>query len=127
MASDPIAAYQEAIKSFETATTKAVQMMGIIFDGGDALGRRGQGSWEKVTVANVGVEFPSDMMGGPSIDGHLWPSGAQLGEVLAGWHAARMAVEAAYRQIPEASQEVLKPPSAYLGPTSPWRRRIGGR
>ena len=105
MTTDHMAGYAAANKSYELATAEVEQMVRIVLDGAKKLGT----DWRDVTFANVGsLKFPVGLRA--TITGDRWPTGLQLAETLSAWHAAKHALENAYRAIPTESRDMVKPP-----------------
>lgn len=105
MADDPIRKYLDARNEFDQATRNAGRLTDIIVEAGRHLQR-----WQEVTVSNVGVGFPAELIGGPSIDAHQWPTAEELAEVLASWHDARHTTRNAWRAVPDSDHQGLQSP-----------------
>lgn len=90
------------------STAKLIQLMG----------ERLKASPLKVMLFNTpsDVAYPAKLMGGDgvlSVDAQAWPSGEDLGRLLANYHAALLAAQRAFEAIPESYRgAVLSPPEA---------------
>ncbi len=99
-----VADYSEAIKTRERAIREVEQMVKIIQDGANNLGR-----WDEVTVANIpGATFPIGRT--RSITGDRWPTGQQIADTLRAYHTANHDAMTAWRRVPPELRGVLTPP-----------------
>jgi len=105
MATDPISEYQTALREFEQATRRVERIVGIISDASSKLG-----DWQRVSVANINVGFPAEILRGPSINGSDWPTAQQLAEALSQYHSTLHEAGNTYRRIPADQRGVIQPP-----------------
>ena len=67
----------------------------------------------RFAFSNVGQGLPMEAMmsrDSVSADGNDWPSAQRIMEILAKWHAARSAVDSAWRALSRDQQAALQPP-----------------
>lgn len=102
---DPIAHYQEAIRTLETTHQLAIQLVGTIREASDKLY-----NWSEVRISNVDVPFPIELPLTSTINADHWPTMQELAEALSAWHRARHEVDNAWRAIPAERRTGLQAP-----------------
>lgn len=107
MSTDPIAAYQEALRNFDAATRQIERTVEVIISAASKLR-----VWKRVSISNIDLGFPVEASAPDyCINGKEWPTARQLGEALVNWHQAHQAVRAKWERIPKDQRTGLVPPS----------------
>jgi nucleotide-binding universal stress UspA family protein len=102
----PRDAYAGALRELEACERDVLRLVALIRDAATHLDR-----WPAVHVAHAGAGFPKEVtMTGPSIDAAQWPTGGQLADALAAWHAAVEEARTAWTHLPAAERADLSPP-----------------
>lgn len=105
MTEDPVRRYLDALKKVQQARAKVERVVGVVTDAGKKLGK-----WQEVSVSDVNVGFPAELLGGPSISGREWPTAQELAEALAAWHNARHEARNAWSGVPGPDRSGLQSP-----------------
>ncbi|HTZ37478.1 MAG TPA: hypothetical protein VMB84_15710 [Stellaceae bacterium] len=116
---DPIRTYLDALHAYEAERLKARELIGLIGQVANAL----QYNLPQFVVASCGLELPAAPgdrfrpAEGAAIDLHDWPDAERLRAGLTAWHAAFVALRAAWDAIPAADQKGMKepPPTLFAG------------
>lgn len=93
---DALENYSKLLKEFDGVKREVSAMVNVIVTAAEALKK----DFRTVQVANVEASFPLDILRAASIDGKSWPTGQQIGTMLAKYHTALAAAKAARAQIP---------------------------
>lgn len=106
---NPIEAYQTALRYFTNATNKVIQIVDIISKAANDLEDQ---NWKTIMVSNSDpVTFPQEIAENPaSIDAKTWPTGPQIASALSQWHSAKSAAQQSYQRIPEHQRTEIQPP-----------------
>ena len=106
MAVSPIANYQSELKELEKVENEVVAMVATIKQGSEQLQR-----WRDLMIVGTGHSFPGHVtQSNRSLNGNSWPSGSQIGELLAKWHSQKNKTLQAYQAIPDSERSVVKAP-----------------
>jgi hypothetical protein len=106
MMTDLVQRYTEAREALLQQDTRVREVVARIRRAAAALEH-----WRSVHVANAGVGFPKDVvMMDRVIDAKCWPTGLELAEALAAWHAAAEEAWAAWSRVPSSDRARLTPP-----------------
>lgn len=102
----PAEAYRTALQSLQHCEREVLRLVMTIQGAAKHLEH-----WQAVHVAHAGVGFPKEVTTtGRAIDATAWPTGGQLAETLAAWHAAAEAARDAWSHVPPAERATLPPP-----------------
>ena len=110
--SEPIAAYQGALKDLARRRERLTQVAELIYD----VGRKLRDHYERVVVADARVAGEPPGPGAPrdrvTIEARDWPDARRLADDLRAYQEAATEVRAAYARIPAEVREVIHEPPA---------------
>jgi nucleotide-binding universal stress UspA family protein len=98
--------YLAALRTLEECEREVLRVTATVRQAAKSLDH-----WQAVHVAHAGAGFPKEVtMMGRVIDATSWPTGRQLGEMLAAWHSAAEAVRVAWSRVPPTERSGFSPP-----------------